>query len=75
MISTQITQLLTTTEQGNIGDGLGKNSAIVERLAQLAIPKFGVSPNININGFQSNEHYDRRTSISILARKGNIDPI
>jgi hypothetical protein len=57
MLCTQIAQLLTTTEQGNIGDGLGKHSAMIERLAQLAIPKFGVSSNKNINCFQSNELY------------------
>ena len=57
MLCTQVAQLLTTSEQGNIGDGLGKHSAMVERMAKLAIPKFGVSSNTNINSMQSNQLY------------------
>ena len=44
MLCTQIAQLLITTEGGNIGDAFGKHPAMIERLAEIAIPKFGVSP-------------------------------
>jgi hypothetical protein len=57
MLCSQIAQLLTTTEQGNIGDTYGKHPAMIERLAQIAIPKFGVSSNKQISVFQSNPIY------------------
>lgn len=57
MLCTQIAQLLTTTEEGNIGDAFGKHSAMIERFAEIAIPKFGVSSNKHISVFQSNPIY------------------
>jgi len=57
MLCTQIAQLLITTEQGNIGDTLGKHSAMVEKIAQLTIPKFGLNSNTNIDALQSNQIY------------------
>ena len=57
MLSLQIAQLLTTTENGNIGDTYGTHPAMIERLAEIAIPKFGVSPNKQISMFQSNPVY------------------
>ncbi|WP_417436604.1 YecA family protein [Idiomarina abyssalis] len=57
MLSLQIAQLLTTTENGSIGDTYGTHPAMIERLAEIAIPKFGVSPNKKISMFQSNPIY------------------
>jgi len=57
MLCSQIAQLLITTEQGNIGDLYGMHPAMIERLAEIAIPKFGVSSNKEISVFQSNEIY------------------
>jgi hypothetical protein len=57
MLSLQIAQLLTTTENGNIGDTYGTHPAMIERLAEIAIPKFGVSLNKQISMFQSNPVY------------------
>ena len=74
MLCTQIAQLLITTEQGNIGDQLGKHSAMIERLAQLAIPKFGISSNKNISSIQSNQVYpllDDILNADIISGKNN----
>jgi hypothetical protein len=57
MLSLQIAQLLTTTENGNIGDTSGTHFALVERLAEIAIPKFGANSNKKISMFQSNPVY------------------